>query len=122
MNQAAHISAPPIWESPDRRGFIRIEKISKAFGDFVAWMMSELISDAVNCFLFWAVPVAVNHAVANPTVIWFKSPRQQSRPTTTHHLLGRTSVFVLAPKRRGCAYPLAVRSPGAWAQTHWREF
>ncbi|WOV91288.1 MAG: ATP-binding cassette domain-containing protein [Candidatus Zeuxoniibacter abyssi] len=36
MNQAAHISAPPIWESPDRRGFIRIEKISKAFGDFVA--------------------------------------------------------------------------------------
>ena len=39
MNQAAPTapaSAPPIWESPDRRGFIRIEKVSKTFGDFVA--------------------------------------------------------------------------------------
>ena len=59
MNQAAHISAPPIWESPDRRGFIRIEKISKAFGDFVAVDDVRIDIGRGELFSLLAVPVAV---------------------------------------------------------------
>ena len=120
MNQAAHISAPPIWESPDRRGFIRIEKISKAFGDFVAVDDVRIDIGRGELFLFWAVPVAVKPRCCESNGHMVQVTAPTVTPYNNTPSLGRTSVFVLAPKRRGCAYPLAVRSPGAWAQTHWR--